>query len=595
MREGVEAKLQRWRSLNALQLHYVDFREFLVDVMEDLLGFKCTDMQLDISLFIQQSGQNIMVQAQRGEAKTTVTAAYAVWMLIHNPGARILIVSSREDMANEIAGWVIQIIRGMDQLECMRPDTNEGDRCSIKNFDIHYSLKGAEKSPSIKSLPITGSMSGARADILIADDIETPKNSQTEIQREHLRNLTKEFTSICSNGRIIYLGTPQSIDSIYNSLADRGYEIRIWPGRYPTEAEETNYGGLLAPYITERLRLDPSLRTGGGMTGMRGKPTDPVLLGESALTKKELDQGPAYFQLQHMLDTRLSDADRFPLKPEKLVVQHVNFDRAPIQVVRAPSEDRLIDLPRGYPLRRQTRLYRPGSVSGEHVPWQGTIMFVDPAGGGKNGDETAWAVTSMAAGNIWLRGVGGFSGPIDERMTARLTKVALKYKPQRIFVEKNYGNGALANVWQPELYKVHRCAFEEPWSTGQKELRIIDTLEPIIGSGRFIIDHDVIEQDWASCQQYPPDVRNSYCFMYQFSRISRARGSLLHDDRLEAVSGACVPWIENLRADREKALAADKAKAFNERLKNPLGNGRPAPGWKPGGGCSVMNNLKFLR
>ena len=594
MRESLEAAQERWRSLEALQLHYADFREFLVDVMEDLLGFTCTDMQLDIANFIQVSGRYIMVQAQRGEAKTTVTAAYAVWTLIHNPGARILIVSSREDMANEIAGWVIQIIRGMPQLECMRPDTNEGDRCSIKNFDVHYSLKGAEKSPSIKSLPITGSMSGARADILIADDIETPKNSQTEVQREHLRELTKEFTSICSNGRIIYLGTPQSIDSIYNSLSDRGYDIRIWPGRYPTEQEEVNYGGLLAPYIRDRMTSDASLRTGGGMTGLRGKPTDPQLIGETSLTSKELDQGPAYFQLQHMLDTRLSDADRFPLKPEKLVVQTSNFDRAPIVIVRAPSEDRLVDLPRGYPLRRQMRLYRPGSVSSEHVPWQGTLMYVDPAGGGKNGDETAWAVTSFAAGYIWLRGVGGRAGIVDDRMYEYLTGIVKKFKPQRVFVEKNYGNGALANVWQPLVYKEHRCSFEEPWSTGQKELRIIQTLEPIMGSGRLIVDSDVIEQDWAECQRYSPDIRNSYCMMYQMSRISSARGALLHDDRLEAVSGACAPWVENLRQDRDKVLAAEKAKAFNERLKNPLGNGRPAPGYnKP---CSgVLNKLRFLR
>lgn len=594
MRESLEAAQERWRSLEALQQHYTDFREFLIDVMEDLLGFTCTDMQLDIANFVQVSGRYIMVQAQRGEAKTTITAAYAVWTLIHNPGARILIVSSREDMANEIAGWVIQIIRGMPQLECMRPDTNEGDRCSIKNFDVHYSLKGAEKSPSIKSLPITGSMSGARADILIADDIETPKNSQTEVQREHLRELTKEFTSICSNGRIIYLGTPQSIDSIYNSLSDRGYDIRIWPGRYPTEQEEVNYGGLLAPYIRDRMTADASLRTGGGMTGMRGKPTDPQLIGESSLTSKELDQGQAYFQLQHMLDTRLSDADRFPLKPEKLVVQTSNFDRAPIVIIRAPSEDRLIDLPRGYPLRRQMRLYRPGSVSSEHVPWQGTLMYVDPAGGGKNGDETAWAVTSFAAGYIWLRGVGGRTGIVDDRMYDYLTSIAVKFKPQRIFVEKNYGNGALANTWQPLLYQKHRCAFEEPWSTGQKELRIIQTLEPIMGSGRLIVDSDVIEQDWAECQRYSPDIRNSYCMMYQLSRISAARGALLHDDRLEAVSGACAPWVENLRQDRDKVLAAEKAKAFNERLKNPLGNGRPAPGYnKPGSG--VLNKLRILR
>ena len=594
MREDARAAARRWDTLRALQAHYTDFRDFLADVMEDLLGFRCSDIQYDIGRFIQVGGRYIMVQAQRGQAKTTITAAYAVWCLIHNPALRILIVSSREDMANEIAGWVIQIIRGMGCLECMRPDITEGDRCSIKNFDVHYSLKGPEKSPSVKSLPITGSMSGARADLLIADDIETPKNSQTEVQREHLRELTKEFASICSNGRIIYLGTPQSVDSIYNSLHERGYAIRVWPGRYPTEKEELNYGEHLAPIITERLLKDPSLRKGGGPTGLRGKPVDPVILDEERLTEKEIDQGAAYFQLQHMLDTRLSDADRFPLKPERLIVLSTRFGKAPCEITVAPSEDRRVDLPRGFPLRG-TRLYRAAGSSAELVSYSGTYMFVDPAGGGKNGDETAYAVTSMAAGYIHLRTVGGIPGGLDSRSLEHLTAVAVKYKPQRIYIEKNFGNGALASVWRPVLLKQHKCGIEEPWSTGQKELRIIDTLEPIIGSGRLVIDEEAIAEEWDLCQKYPPEVRGSYSFLFQLCRISRARGSLLHDDRLEAVAGACVPWIEALKQDRDKVLAREKQRAWNARMKDPLGNGRPVPHRPVTGGSALAQRLCIRR
>src|SRR5690606_37885058 len=161
---------------------------------------------------------------------------------------------------------------------------------------------------------ITSNMQGKRADILIADDIESAKNSQTATMRLRLLHLTRDFTSICSNGDIIYLGTPQSIDSVYNSLPGRGFVIRVWPGRYPNREERANYDGYLAPSLAEALDADPSLGTGGGPTGDRGQPTDPVLLDEDTLTKKEIDQGPAYFDLQHMLSTKLSDQDRYPLK-----------------------------------------------------------------------------------------------------------------------------------------------------------------------------------------------------------------------------------------------------------------------------------------
>lgn len=49
-----------------------------------------------------------------------------------------------------------------------------------------------------------------------------------------------------ATSKIIYLGTPQTEQSIYNSLPDRGYEIRIIPARYPTEAQRARYGDRLA-------------------------------------------------------------------------------------------------------------------------------------------------------------------------------------------------------------------------------------------------------------------------------------------------------------------------------------------------------------
>ena len=132
----------------------------------------------------------------------------------------------------------------------MRPDRSFGDRSSVEGFDIHYSLKGPEKSPSVACLGITSNKQGFRADLLIADDIESDKNAATPVQREKLIGLTRDFTSICSKGDIVYLGTPQSVDSIYNGLPSRGYDIRVWTGRYPTMDEIPNYTGTLSPLLS---------------------------------------------------------------------------------------------------------------------------------------------------------------------------------------------------------------------------------------------------------------------------------------------------------------------------------------------------------
>jgi len=577
MADRVFGKGERWAELKLLQKEYAEFRPFLFDVIEGLMGFKCTSLQLDIAGFLEHGPINRMIQAQRGQAKTTITAAYAVWRQIHDPTTRVLIISAGKDMAEEISGWIIQIINGMEELECMRPDKAHGDRSSVKAFDIHWELKGPEKSPSIACVGITSNLQGKRADILIADDIESQKNAMTEVQRARLVHLSRDFTSICSKGEIIYLGTPQSIDSIYNGLYSRGYTIRVWPGRYPTVKEQDNYGETLAPSILQTMIDHPEVRTGGGPMGDRGQPTDPVLLDEDFLTGKEIDQGAAYFQLQHMLDTRLSDADRFPLKAEKIRFMHINPERAPLILNWQQHEANRIHPPMGWPIVQ--RYYQCESFSQEFGAYVDTHMYVDPAGGGQNGDETAYAVTKLLASKIFLVDFGGVPGGLDQESMDALTAIAVKWKPSQIDIEENYGKGALSATWQPSLFKQHVCHVEDVWETGQKELRIIDTLEPMIGAGKLVVDIALLEQDMKDTEHYPVDKRSSYSFWYQLSRITREKGALIHEDRLDAVAGTCRHWLEGIKVDENKAQKMAALAAYNAMMADPLRTGRSPTGF----------------
>jgi len=568
---------ERWAELKLLQKEYAEFSTFLFDVIEGLMGFKCTAVQLDIAAFLEHGPQYRMIQAQRGQAKTTITAAYAVWRQIQDPTTRVLIISSGSDMATEISGWIIQIIMGMEELECLRPDRSTGDRASVKAFDIHHELKGPEKSPSVACVGITSNLQGKRADLLIADDIESSKNSMTEVQRARLVHLTRDFISICSLGEIIYLGTPQSIDSVYNGLYSRGYVIRIWPGRYPTQKEQDNYGEHLAPSIAAAVAKDPTLRTGGGPMSSRGQATDPVLLPEDVLIAKEIDQGAAYFQLQHMLDTRLSDAERFPLKSAKIVFMHISRDRAPLHINFQPSPPQRVHTPADWPIT--DHYYRASGFGEDFAPFVSTHMYVDPAGGGQNGDETAYAVSKMLGGKIFLVDEGGVPGGLDHSSLDMLTEIAVEWKPHQVDIEENYGKGALSAVWTPLLQKEHACEIVDVWETGQKELRIIDTLEPIIGAGRLVVDEGLLAKDWEATVDYPISKRTSYSFWYQLSRITRERGALTHDDRLDAVAGTCRHWIDSLKVDEDQQIKAAKRAAYEKMMRNPLGNGRTPAGW----------------
>jgi hypothetical protein len=572
---------ERWAELELLQKHYAKFETFLYDVITELLGFTCTDIQLDIGQWIAYGPKYRMAQAQRGQAKTTITAAYIVWRIIHNPRARAIILSAGSELAQEVAHWVIQIIENMPELECLRPDVSLGDRNSVRAFDIHRDLKGAEKSPSISCMGITSNVQGKRADILVADDIESSKNSQTATQRQRLLHLTRDFTSICSTGDIIYLGTPQNSDSVYNSLPSRGFGVRIWPGRYPTKEELPNYQKFLAPLLQKRINDNPKLQTGGGPSYDRGQPTDPVLLSEDVLTAKEIDQGRAYFQLQHMLDTKLMDADRYPLKSERLVFMDIHPSRAPTQINWAAFEDQRIFPPQGFPL--QEAYYKATGSGEEFAEYVGGVMYIDPAGGGKNGDEIGYAVTKFLAGLIFCPDIGGMPGGYEDRKLEELADIAVRNKVKIVKIEENFGKGAFAKIFQPVLFKKAKAAgltigIEEVWESGQKELRIIDTLEPIISAHRLIVDIKLLQKDWDMVQRYAAEHRSVFSLFFQIARITRDKGSLIHDDRLDALAGSCRHWVDALAQDAAKISAQIKNTNYQKLISNPLGNGRPLPG-----------------
>lgn len=573
--ESLEHATLRRAKMQLLQAHYSDFITFLRDGM-GLMGFEPTWMQEDIGNFLQHGPQLLMVQAQRGEAKTTITAMYAVWYLIQDPKRRVVIISAGGDLATDIAVLVKRIIMTMPVLECMRPDTNAGDRESTKAFELHYTLKGIEKSPSVSCAGIGANLPGKRADLLIADDVESPKNSKNAPSRETLLQLTKEFTSICSDGRVLYLGTPQLSESVYNTLPGRGFTVRVWPGRYPTTQELPNYGDLLAPSLRKRLEEDPSLMTGGGMLGDQGQPTDPHMFDDEKLIMKQMDKGPTDFQLQYMLNTRLLDALRYPLKLDQCIVLSATADDLfPLAITRGIGPEAVKHFTCA---GKDVCVRLPHAISDDRAKLVGIHMQIDPAGGGVNGDESGYAVTGYLNGNVYVLAVGGVPGGYDLPQLEELAKIVVKYKPNVLGIEKNMGNGAFAKVFQPILKKAcddanHKgMEIVEEFVTSQKETRIIGTLEPIIGRGSLIFLESCFAEDDATTERYTGSTRGREVFsiFHQLSKITKDRRSLAHDDRADALEGSVRHWLQAIAVDQHKAAEAMRQAEYQKWLKDPL-------------------------
>lgn len=595
-RETPEEALKRWERLELLQSAYPEFVPFLEDMMREL-GFKTSEIQRDIALWMQHGPAILMVQAQRGQAKTTIAAIFAVWCLIHDPTFRVLIVSAGETQANEISTLIVRMINSVDILEMLRPDSSQGDRTSVEHYDVHYSLKGIDKSPSVACVGINSNLPGKRADLLIPDDVESNKNSLTPTARAQLESFTKEFSSISvsekkGGGRIVWLGTPQSIDSLYNGLPGRGVAVRIWPGRIPTEKQAQHYGDALAPIIQKKIEAGAK-RTGYGLDGTQGEAVDPLLRDEDELLKQEVDKGPADFQLQFMLLTSLSDELRFPLKLHRVIGLDFTTNRVPMSIVPGFGATEKITV------GGQNYAYsKPHELSTETGVIPHTTLYIDPAGGGANADETGYAFGGLFNSKVFVREWRGIPGGHDEGSLKAMAAIVVRLRPNLVKTEKNFGYGLYLTALRPVITaavdeynkKVSQGhggeylpmpGFEDDMVTGQKERRIIDVLEPVIGRGSLVVAKSVFDGEAASLQRYDTRLRNTYSGLFQMTKITRDKGSLIHDDRLDALAGLVSHYGPQLVVDQEKAVKASQKREYERLTSNPLGLPKSALTAKP--------------
>jgi hypothetical protein len=232
---------------------------------------------------------------------------------------------------------------------------------------------------------------------------------------------------------------------------------------------------------------------------------------DETLIVKEVSQGKAKFQLQYMLSTRLSDDGRFPLKLSDLIVTGFSKHQGLVMPIWASGPGQIInDLPR-FGNRPTDKFHLPIQRQYEWQNYERLVMYLDPAGGGKrSGDEMAYAIIGLIGTYVYLVDSGGFPGGYEESTLMKIVEAAKAANCKHVLIEKNFGNGAHAAMLRPLFEKHWPVITEEVWETGQKELRIIDVLEPVISSHRLVISPDVIRRDMDSTACYALEKRMRY-------------------------------------------------------------------------------------
>ena len=528
-----------------------DFKLFLQALWQQLDLPQPTKAQYAIADYLQHGPKRLQIQAFRGVGKSWITGAFVLWTLFNNPEKKIMIISASKERADNMSIFLQKLIIETPWLSHLQPKSDDA-RWSRISFDVNCS---PSQAPSVKSVGITGQLTGSRADLMILDDVEVPGNSMTEMMREKLLQLCTEAESILTpkeDSRIMYLGTPQTVFTIYKKLAERNYRPFVWPARVPRSM--TNYDGLIAPQL--QADIDDGMEP--------WSVTDKDRFSDDDLIEREAAMGRSNFMLQFMLDTSLSDAEKFPLKMADLIVTSVNPTDAPENVVwcsdprNCIKELPTVGLPGDY-------FYSPMQQQGEWGAYDETICSVDPSGRGS--DETTAAYLSQRNGILYLHEMRAYRDGYSDNTLLDILKGCKKYKATSLLIESNFGDGIVAELFRKHMAQTkYAVAIEETRANVRKEDRIIDTLEPVLNQHKLCIDKSVIEWDYKSNPDTAPEKRLQYMLFYQMSRMCREKGAVRHDDRIDALAQGVKYFTDILSISAQQAIVDRRREEWNDML-----------------------------
>ena len=519
-----------------------DFRNHLFMCMKYLGLGEPTPLQYMMAERLQDGGEEMQLQAGRGAGKSVLTSMFASWLLLRDPNHVVMVLSATAIKSTEFVSMTRKIMSLVPYMKHLEPGPNTPDSAFGFNVEARTAT-GQDKS--VFSRGISGQITGSHADTIILDDVEIEKNSETAEAREKLINKVWEIEQIRNpdKGLIRILGTPQSAESIYNKMRD-AYPCSKFPALYP----DPNEPGQMRDVDDSIMAMDLE----------PGKSTQPERFTDDLLMERKARVGPKLFSLHYHLDTSLADQDKFPLRLNDLVVIDLDAEVHPEKVVWCSDAAR--DMP-SFGLNGDT-ISQPMWVSDEYVPYQQTVMFVDPSGRGT--DETAVCIASFGHGYVWVHEIIGFEGGFEEPLLKKIVNMALDYPHLNLIrYEENFGDGMFGNLLRPHVAQLGmgQIGLEGYRVTGMKEHRIISALEPVMGSHRLVMNKRAIRQEETQ---------------RQISKIYDTRGALKHDDRVDVLAAAVEYFEDALAINVDEKVAQYRQQEQDEIFKSWVDDDRRA-------------------
>ena len=560
--------------LGQLATDYVFFLRCLWDEMDYWSVAPLSDIEEDMAAWaaygVDEHGQYHRFRgllAPRGIGKThLITAALPLWHGLSDPDHLSIVPSKSYGSAQKMLHlqrewlervWFLRHMRPNDQHSGSAKKRSDRDSTARGYYDFGHRVRGG-KDASVTAFGIDSQLESARAALVCADDVETEEGTRTITARQRLRTRCSEFVSIATYGQreIVFVGTYHHEESLYLELAEKGYKFRTYPLLAPASTDKILN---LAPIVKEKIAAG-LLKPGTAAGSFDGDCVFAHRCDEQYVAERK-SEGRTYFAMQQMLIADLGDAERYPLQLGDIIVHAADNEVAPVKIAWGhhtnTGSTAIEDIPSvGF---GNDRYHGPVFVGDEWAPYNRTIMTVDPAGRGK--DQTGYAVVSELATNLWVQACDGLEGGFEPPVLEKLADIAFRHRANMIFVEDNFGGGMFANLLMPFIRRradfddakaaKWACGIDTRRASGQKELRILAALEAPMAQHRLIFDHKV--------------ARNQ-TLQRQITRLTRERGSLDHDDQIDALAAAVAQFEDTMRTDPTRAAKAARERHIDQMI-----------------------------
>jgi hypothetical protein len=531
------------------------FRELWLEIGSETEDGKgrapLSEVEYDLIDYLDSGPRRRVIAGTRGIGKSYLAAGKCARAWFRDPNRKVIYVSKSQEAANKTSTLLRSWFNTVPFLRHLAPAGLD----SIIKFNVGCST--IDRQPSFFAIGIGGQLENNRAHTIVADDVETKKNTTTLAARTELRRMCGEFVNILFPSRppeeggpvdpneIVYLITPKHEETIINDLEEEGFDVRTYPLCVP-EPGEINFP--LAPTVREMIAAGRYRKSDGCLL--------PHRFTEEDVSDRRAKRSEWLRECQ--IVRTLGESDRYPLKLRNFIVYEMDNLVAPIHLAwgtRTNTGSTALDIKSlGF---GDDRFYAPFSIDQNVARYTGTKMRVDQAGRGA--DVTAYAVASHLNGFIFLKRLGGLKGGGTDYNMQKLAEIARDANVQTITVETNFGGDTYANMLQTACNRlkieVGNAARPEGWScvvetkhtTGQKELRIIEQVEPFLGNHRVVIT---------------PQIAAMPEFQRQVTRLTREPGCLEHDDYIDVLGQILGDWSETTRIDpaRIAVSASDEAR-----------------------------------